>query len=57
MEKIGETEDGIGIFKFRYKEDPKVQIGLKAQEVAKKKPGAVAMGTDGFLRVDYERAV
>lgn len=57
MEKIGETEDGIGIFKFRYKGDPKVQIGLKAQEVAKKKPGAVAMGADGLLRVDYGRAV
>ena len=57
MEKIAETEDGIGIFKFRYKGDPKTQIGLKAQEVAKKKPKAVARGTDGLLRVNYGEAV
>jgi len=57
MEKIAETEDGIGIFKFRYKGDPKVQIGLKAQDVAKKKPKAVAKGADGLLRVNYGEAV
>lgn len=57
MEKIAETEDGIGIFKFRYKGDPKVQIGLKAQEVAKKKPKAVAKGADGLMRVNYGEAV
>ena len=57
MEKIGETDDGLGIFKFRYKGDAKTQIGLKAQEVQKKKPKAVAKGADGLLRVDYERAL
>lgn len=57
MEKIAETDDGIGIFKFRYKGSPKTQIGLKAQDVAKKKPKAVAQGADGLLRVDYGRAV
>lgn len=57
MEKIAETDDGIGIFKFRYKGSPKTQIGLKAQDVAKKKPKAVAMGGDGLMRVDYGSAV
>jgi hypothetical protein len=57
MERIGETDDGMGIFKFRYKGDDKVQIGLKAQEVAKKKPSAVRKGRDGMLRVNYGEAV
>jgi len=57
MEKIAETDDGIGIFKFKYKGSPKTQIGLKAQDVAKKKPKAVAMGRDGLMRVDYGSAV
>lgn len=57
MEKIAETEDGISIFKFRYKGDPKVQIGLKAQEVAKKKPGAVGKAPGGLMMVDYGKAV
>lgn len=57
MEKIAETEDGISIFKFRYKGSPKTQIGLKAQDVAKKKPKAVAKGADGLLRVNYGEAV
>lgn len=57
MEKIAETDDGIGIFKFRYKGSPKTQIGLKAQDVAKKKPRAVAMGGDGLMRVNYGEAV
>lgn len=57
MERIGETDDGMGIFKFRYKGDDKVQIGLKAQEVAKKKPSAVARRADGLLAVNYGKAV
>lgn len=57
MEKIAETDDGIGIFKFKYKGSPKTQIGLKAQDVAKKKPRAVAIGGDGLLRVNYGEAV
>lgn len=56
VEKIAETEDGIGIFKFKYKGSPKTEIGLLAQDVAKTKPHAVAQGADGLLRVDYGRA-
>ena len=55
--RIGETDDGIGIFKFKYKGSPKTEIGLMAQEVAKKKPSAVAKGADGLLRVNYGKAV
>lgn len=56
-EKIGETKDGMGIYSFKYKGSPKTEVGLMAQEVQKKKPSAVARGADGFLRVDYGKAL
>ena len=56
-DKIGETDDGMGIYSYRYKGQPQKQIGLMAQEVQRKKPQAVRKGVDGLLRVDYERAL
>ena len=56
-QKIGTTKDGLGIFSYKYKGDPETRIGFMAQEVARKKPDAVAQGDDGLLRVDYARAV
>lgn len=56
-EKIGETEDGLGIYKYRYKGSPKTEVGLMAQEVAKSKPGAVAKRPDGLMAVNYEKAL
>lgn len=56
-EKIGETEDGLGIYTYRYKGTPQKRIGLMAQEVQKKKPQAVRKGADGLLRVDYKKAL
>lgn len=55
-EKIAETKDGMGIYSFKYKGSPKTQIGLMAQEVAKKKPGAVRK-SGGLMMVDYGKAV
>lgn len=55
--KIGKTDDGIGIYSFRYKGSPRTEIGLMAQEVAKKKPRAVAVGGDGLMRVNYREAL
>lgn len=55
--KIGETKDGMGLYSFKYKGSPKTEVGLMAQEVQKKKPGAVRKGIDGFLRVDYGKAL
>lgn len=57
MEKIAETDDGIGIFKFRYKGSPKTQIGLKAQDVKKRRPEAVKTAPSGLMMVDYGSAV
>lgn len=56
-DKIGETDDGMGIYSYRYKGQPQKQIGLMAQEVQKKKPQAVRKGADGLLRVNYEKAL
>ena len=56
-DKIGETEDGMGIYSYRYKGSPQKQIGLLAQEVQKKKPQAVRKGADGLLRVNYSEAL
>lgn len=55
--KIAETKDGMGIYSYKMKGSPQTQIGLMATEVKRKKPRAVAKGTDGLLRVDYERAL
>lgn len=43
-ERLGETPDGLGIWAFRYKDDPKTypkSIGVMASEVEKVKPEAV----------------
>lgn len=54
-EQIGKTNDGQPIYRFRYKGDPRYQIGLMAQEVAQDHPEAVGK-SDGYLTVDYKVA-
>ncbi|TGD94066.1 tail fiber domain-containing protein [Methylobacterium nonmethylotrophicum] len=53
---VGETYDGQQLYAYRYKGDPRVQIGLMAQEVAEHAPEAVVEGPRGLLMVDYDRA-
>ena len=55
IEKVGETNDGQNIYRYNYKGDPRLQIGLLAQEVAKDHPEAVGQ-RDGYLTVDYRDA-
>jgi hypothetical protein len=55
--KIGETKDGMNIYSFKYKGSPKTEIGLMAQEVKRKKPGAVKKRPDGLFAVDYGKAL
>lgn len=57
IKRIGETRDGLGIYKYRYEGDAETRIGLIAQEVAELYPDAVAMRPDGFLSVNYEAAL
>lgn len=53
--KVGELEDGTPVYRFRYKGDPKTQIGLIAQDVEQRKPEAVEE-VNGTKFVDYETA-
>jgi hypothetical protein len=57
MEKIGETDDGLGLYSYRMKGSPETRIGLKAQDVKRKKPKAVAKDASGLLMVDYREAL
>ena len=60
IHRVGETDDGLPIYSYRYKGDNKTQIGLIAQDVEKKKPEAVGLApaADGHLykTVDYKKA-
>jgi Chaperone of endosialidase len=57
IKRIGETDDGQTIYKYRYKHDPEGQthIGLMAQEVEKHNPDAVGLAA-GYKTVDYDKA-
>jgi muramidase (phage lysozyme) len=60
IHRVGETDDGLPIYSYRYKGDKKTQIGLIAQDVEKEKPEAVGLApaADGKLykTVDYKKA-
>ena len=57
IKKIGKTDDGLPIYKFRYKGDPSEQIhvGFMAQDVEKVHPEAVGE-SHGYKTVDYDKA-
>lgn len=57
VERIGETDDGLGLYSFKYKGDDKTQIGLMAQDVKKKKPKAVKKLPSGLMAVNYAEAL
>lgn len=56
--KIGKLKDGSNVYSFTYKADPNrtTHIGLMAQEVRRRTPGAVIKRPDGYLAVDYGKA-
>lgn len=53
IKRIGETDDGLGVYTYRYKGDGAMQMGVLAQEVAAVNPAAVGVHSSGFLAVDY----
>jgi hypothetical protein len=53
--RIGWSDDGQPIYKFRYKGDPRTQIGFKAQDVERSHPEAVT-DVAGVKHVNYDRA-
>lgn len=55
IEKIGETDAGTNLYRYRYKGSPMMQIGVMAQEVAEKRPDAVTTLPSGMMAVDYAK--
>lgn len=56
IREVGKTHDGQKIYSYRYKGDPRTQIGLLAQEVEEDHPEAVHEGFGGLKHVDYREA-
>jgi hypothetical protein len=53
---VGKLRDGQNVYSYRYKGDPRTQIGLLAQEVERVHPDAVTTHPSGYKMVDYGRA-
>lgn len=54
--KVGELEDGLGVYDFRYVWDADtLHRGVMAQEVEKLRPWALGPVVDGIMTVDYSK--
>jgi hypothetical protein len=56
IKRIGSTDTGLGIYKYKYKGTDQPQIGLMAQEVEQTNPDAVKE-IEGIKHVAYDLAV
>ena len=52
VKRIGQTDDGLPIYTYRYRGSDQVHMGVMAQDVAKVRPDAVSERL-GYLAVDY----
>jgi hypothetical protein len=52
---LGRLENGLGFYRFVYNGGHTSYVGVLAQEVQAVMPSAVSRGSDGYLRVDYEK--
>jgi len=52
VEKVGKL-DGHSLYRYNYKGDDNVELGVMAQEVEKKRPDAVKKTSGGVRMVDY----
>ena len=52
---LGRLANGLGYYRFSYAGSHKAYVGVMAQEVESVKPEAVTRGSDGYLRVYYEK--
>lgn len=55
VQAVGALYDGSPVYRFRYRGEPATQIGLIAQDVEQRNPGAVAE-IGGLKAVDYAKA-
>jgi hypothetical protein len=52
---LGRLDDGLGYYRFIYNGGHKAYVGVMAQEVQEIMPDAVVQGSDGYLRVFYDK--
>jgi hypothetical protein len=52
---LGTLDNGLGFYRFAYIGSDKAYVGVMAQEVQSVQPDAVTRGSDGYLRVRYDR--
>ena len=53
ISKVGQLDNGLNVYSYRYKSGGPMHIGVMAQEVMEVNPGAVHTMPDGFLAVNY----
>ena len=53
ISKVGQLDNGLNVYSYRYKSGGPMHIGVMAQEVMEVNPGAVHIMPDGFLAVNY----
>lgn len=56
IKRVGKLDNGLPVYEYRYKAGGAPHIGVMAQDVEKKNPGAVAE-IGGIKHVDYAKAV
>jgi hypothetical protein len=52
---LGRLDNGLGFYRFSYNGSERFYVGVLAQEVQKIAPEAVTRGSDGYLRVFYDK--
>ena len=52
---LGHLVNGLGYYRFSYLGSRKAYVGVMAQEVERLMPQAVTRGSDGYLRIYYEK--
>ena len=52
---LGHLDNGLGFYRFSYNGSDKPYVGVMAQEVQTVMPAAVVRGSDGYLRVFYDK--
>lgn len=54
IEKIGQMNDGLGVYRYRYTFGGPEQTGVMADEVQNLRPWAMGETVNGFMTVNYE---
>lgn len=57
IKRVGQLDNGLSVYSYRYKGETETQIGLMADEVERAIPHAVNEDPSGFKRVRYDIAV